>query len=95
LNQQRAEDLAAMGHRFRGILEVAACWHIETFRFLKGSSRVIALADYRAEKRFVLAVPHRFLLGEPDLNFPPCPRFIPFFTLAYRVRVRQNLTRRF
>jgi hypothetical protein len=47
LNQQRAEDLAAIGHRFRGILEVAACWHIETFRFLKGGSRVIALADYR------------------------------------------------
>jgi predicted nucleotidyltransferase len=67
LNQQRADDLAAKGHRFRGILEVAACWQIETFRFLKGGSRVISLADYRAEKRFVLAVPHRFLLGDPEV----------------------------
>jgi hypothetical protein len=57
LNQQRVEDLTAMGHRFRGILEVAACWHIETFRFLKGGSRVISLADYRAEKRLFSPFP--------------------------------------
>lgn len=89
LNQQRAEDLAALGHRFRGILEVAACWHIETLRFLKGGSRVIALADYRVEKKFVLAVPHRFLLGESEVlqaepspskppKSPPRPRWSPF-----------------
>src|ERR1017187_8577811 len=33
---------------------------------LKGRSRVIALADFNAEKTFVLAVPHRFLIGEPE-----------------------------
>jgi hypothetical protein len=38
----------------------------EAFRFLKGRSRVIALADVNAEKTFVLAVPHRFLIGEPE-----------------------------
>jgi hypothetical protein len=27
---------------------------------------VIALADFNAEKTFVLAVPHRFLIGEPE-----------------------------
>lgn len=65
-NEQRAEELAAQGHRFRHFVEVAACWYLETLRFLKGGSRVIALADYRVEKALVLAVPHRFLLGEPE-----------------------------
>jgi predicted nucleotidyltransferase len=65
-NEQRVEALAAQGRRFRGILEVAACWYLETFRFLKGGSRVIALADCRIEKKLVLAVPHRFLLGVPE-----------------------------
>ena len=27
---------------------------------------MIALADYNAERTFVLAVPHRFLIGEPE-----------------------------
>ena len=36
------------------------------FRFLKGRSRVIALADVSAEKDFVLAVPHRFLIGKAE-----------------------------
>ena len=36
---------------------------------LKGGSRVIALADYKAEKSFVLKVPHRVLLGDDEL--PP------------------------
>ena len=27
---------------------------------------MIALADFNAEKAFVLAVPHRFLIGEPE-----------------------------
>jgi predicted nucleotidyltransferase len=65
-NEQRVEELAAQGRHFRGILEAAACWYLETFRFLKGGSRVIALADYRVEKKLVLAVPHRFLLGVPE-----------------------------
>ena len=65
-NQQRAEELANMGRRFRNFLEVEGCWYWEAFRFLKGRSRVIALADFNAEKTFVLAVPHRFLIGEPE-----------------------------
>ena len=65
-NQQRAEELASIGRRFRNFLEVKACWYWEAFRFLKGRSRVIALADFNAEKTFVLAVPHRFLIGEPE-----------------------------
>ena len=65
-NQQRAEELASIGRRFRNFLEVEGNWYWEAFRFLKGRSRVIALADLNAEKAFVLAVPHRFLIGEPE-----------------------------
>ena len=65
-NRQRVEELSAQGRHFRNILEVEFHWHIETFTFLKGGSRVIALADFSAEKAFVLAVPHRVLLGEPQ-----------------------------
>lgn len=68
LNRQRAEELASRGHQFRSFLEVEHCWHRETFKFLKGRSRVIALADYTVEKAFILAVPHRVLLGEAEQN---------------------------
>jgi len=66
LNRQRAEELASRGHQFRNFLEVEHCWHRETFKFLKSRSRVIALADYAAEKSFILAVPHRVLIGTPE-----------------------------
>jgi predicted nucleotidyltransferase len=65
-NRQRAEELANKGRRFRNVLEWEGCWYWEAFRFLKGRSRVITLADFNAEKTFVLAVPHRFLIGEPE-----------------------------
>ena len=80
-NYQRAEALAAKGHQFRNVLEQAGCWYWETFRFLKGGSRVISLADYRNQKPFILAIPHRVLIGEPeepvaarDPAAPPRPR---------------------
>ena len=72
-NRQRAEELADRGRRFRNFLEWEFCWHWEAFRYLKGRSRVIALADYNAEKTFVLAVPHRFLIGEPEQIAVPAP----------------------
>jgi predicted nucleotidyltransferase len=65
-NQQRAEELSEIGRRFRNFLEWESCWYWETFRFLKGRSRVIALADYETQKAFVLAAPHRILIGEPE-----------------------------
>ena len=65
-NQRRAEELANLGRGFRNVLEWEGCWYWEAFRFLKGRSRVIALADFTAEKIFVLAVSHRFLIGEPE-----------------------------
>jgi len=65
-NRQRAEELFDNGRRFRTFLESEGCWYFETFRFLKARSRVIALADYSTEKAFVLAVPHRVLIGEPE-----------------------------
>jgi hypothetical protein len=62
-NQQRAEVLANLGRHFRNVLEWKDRWYWEAFR-LKGRSRVIALADFTAEKAFVLAVPHRFLIRQ-------------------------------
>jgi hypothetical protein len=65
-NRQRAEGLANLGRRFRNVLEWEGCWYWEAFRFLKGRSRVIALAEFNAEKTLVLAVPHRFLIGKAE-----------------------------
>jgi len=69
-NAERVEQLAIMGRCSSNFVEEQFCWFLETFRFLKGRSRVISLADYNIEKRLVLAVPHRMLLGEPD-KLPP------------------------
>ena len=68
-NNERVQELMALGHHFRHTIEYAVCWHLEVFRFLKGGSRAISLADYNVEKRLILAVPHRMLLGadEPAL----------------------------
>ena len=65
-NYERVEKLARQGQHFRNFLEEEGCWYWEVFGFLKGRSRVISLADYVAEKTFVLAVPHRFLIGQPE-----------------------------
>jgi hypothetical protein len=77
-NRQRAEELADQGRGFRNSLEWAAVWYLEAFRYLKGGSRVISLAHYSVEKPFVLAVPHRFLIGEPEqITAPIAPRPVP------------------
>ena len=65
-NAERVEHLAMMRRRSCSFVEEQFCWFLETFRFLKGRSRVISLADYNVEKNLVLAVPHRMLFGEPD-----------------------------
>ena len=62
-NDERIEILAVQGHRFRNFVEQEGGWYWGVFGFLKGRSRVISLSDYKAEKTFVLAVPHRFLIG--------------------------------
>jgi predicted nucleotidyltransferase len=77
-NRQRAEELADQGRSFRNSLEWAAVWYLEAFRYLKGGSRVISLAHYSVKKTFVLAVPHRFLFGEPEqIAVPIAPRPVP------------------
>jgi hypothetical protein len=65
-NYARVEALARQGHRFENFLKQEGCWYWETFGFLKGQDRVISLADYKQESEFVLAVPHRILLGDSD-----------------------------
>lgn len=75
-NQERVEELVDRGRKFRNILEIYAHWHLEVFRFLKGRSRVVSLADYAAEKSLILRVPHRMLLGEdepPPVEAAPRP----------------------
>jgi predicted nucleotidyltransferase len=83
-NHRRAEELAEKGKQFRNILDVELCWYFETRQFLKGGSRVIALADYKTEKPFVLAVPHRVLLGDEEVR-PDTPKPKP----APPVRIRR------
>jgi len=73
LNNKRAAALARKGRRFDGFLERDLCWHVETFRFLKGRSRSIALVDYNAEKPFIDNVLHQFLVGQADRNPAPAP----------------------
>jgi len=79
-NYERVEELAAQGHRFRNFMEQEGCWYWEVFGYLKGRSRVIALADYALEKRLVLRVPHRVLFRSvestssvPSSRTPPRP----------------------
>jgi hypothetical protein len=79
-NNDRTQELLCLGHRFRHSIEYAVCWQLEVFRFLKGRSRALSLADYNIEKRLVLAVPHRMLLGDDQPAVPvstddaPVPR---------------------
>jgi hypothetical protein len=65
-NNERVQELITLGYHFRHSIEYAACWYLEVFRFLKGRNRAISLADYKMEKRLVLAVPHRMLLGDDE-----------------------------
>ena len=75
-NNDHVQELLMQGHHFRHSIEYAVCWQMEVFRFLQGRSRAISLADYNIEKRVVLAVPHRMLLGDDEpapLSSEDCP----------------------
>jgi hypothetical protein len=79
VRRQSGQELITLGHHFRHSIEYAAGWQLEVFRFLKGRSRAISLADYNVEKRLVLAVAHRMLLGDDEpapisANDAPVPR---------------------
>jgi predicted nucleotidyltransferase len=63
-NERRVRMLESLGHRFRGFLERQYFWHYETFHYLKGRSRVISLADLKAEGEFVLTSPHQILYAD-------------------------------
>jgi predicted nucleotidyltransferase len=74
-NYERVEELVLLGHQSRNFVEQEGCWYWEIFRFLKGQSRIIALADYAVEKALVLAVPHQFLVGQPEQTSVQSARF--------------------
>jgi hypothetical protein len=84
-NNERVQELMTLGHHFCHTIEYAACWHLEVFRFLKGGSRAISLADYTIEKRLVLAVAHRMLIGD-DEPVPISPDPAPVLRLRRRLR---------
>jgi len=65
-NYERVEKRATEGHCFRNFSEEEFWWYWEVFGYLKGHSRVIALTEYASQKKFVLAVPHRVLLGDAE-----------------------------
>jgi len=77
LNEQRVDELAARGRRFGSVLECELCWYWETFRYLKGRSRSLALADYKVEKTFVDGVTHRVLLEDSVENWGLAPKPLP------------------
>ena len=64
LNERHVQILESVGVRFRGFLDRQFCWQREVLRFLKGRSRVISLADLKAEGAFVMAAPHRILYAD-------------------------------
>ena len=81
LNERHVQKLESVGVRFRGFLDRQCYWHQEVFRFLKGRSRVISLADLKAEGGFVMAAPHRILYANgawtadaPPRTKVPCVR---------------------
>jgi predicted nucleotidyltransferase len=84
-NYRRAEELKDQGRQFRNLIELEFCWYLETRLFLKGGSRVIALADYRAEKSLILKVPHHMLLGDDE---PPPD--VPTPTPAWKARIKRT-----
>jgi predicted nucleotidyltransferase len=61
LNERNVQIMESVGRRFRGFLDRQFYWRREVLRFLKGRSRVISLADLKAEGGFVMAAPHRIL----------------------------------
>ena len=73
LNERHVQILESVGVRFRGFLDRQFYWHQEVLRFLKGRSRVISLADLKAEGGFVMAAPHRILYanGAWTADAPP------------------------
>ena len=69
-NERHVLQLESLGHLFRGFLDRQLFWYWEVFRYLKGGTRVISLADLKAEGGFVLAKPHRILYA--DGAWQPC-----------------------
>ena len=64
INERRVMELELLGRSFRGFLDRDLSWYWEAFRYLKGGSRVISLANLKAEAEVVLAGPHQILYAE-------------------------------
>ena len=64
INERRVVEMELLGRSFRGFLDRELFWYWEAFRYLKGGSRVISLANLKAEAEIVLAGPHQILYAE-------------------------------
>jgi predicted nucleotidyltransferase len=84
LNYQRVAKMERNGRRFSQFLDRELWWRTETFRFLKGRSRSISLADYHTEKEFVDRVPHKILLSAPTTRAKPAKKLVTRIRRARR-----------
>ena len=74
INERRVLELELPGRRFRGFLDRELFWYWEAFRYLKGGSRVISLANLKAEGEIVLAGAHQVLYAGGDWKPDAPPR---------------------
>jgi predicted nucleotidyltransferase len=84
INERRVQELESVGRSFRSFLDRELFWYWETFRYLKGGSRVISLANLKAEAEIVLAEPHQILYAEGAWK----PNAPPRITVVHR-RLRE------
>jgi predicted nucleotidyltransferase len=73
INERRVLELELVGRSFRGFLDRELFWYWEAFRYLKGGSRVLSLANLKAEAEIVLTGPYQILYAEGAWkpNAPP------------------------
>ena len=74
LNQRRLQEVWESGRQVRGTFEQVSWWYLETFRFLKGRSRVLSLHDFASDKAVIDATPHRVVVGPDGSQLPPLKR---------------------
>jgi hypothetical protein len=55
-NYNRAEALAAAGHKFRNVVEMAGCWHFGGFQILEGPEPRRSLGGLRGGKELRLGL---------------------------------------
>jgi hypothetical protein len=68
INERRVMELELLGRSFRGFVDRELFWYWEAFRYLNGGSRVVSLANLKAEAEIVLGGPHQILYADGSLE---------------------------